>query len=147
MYSNILVPLDLEDPVAIDTGLGQAVSFAVTFGSRLNLMTVVPDFGMSLVAQYVPHDYRQRVMAEARQRLANIKQQYVPEAIDAQILVGHGRVYEEILRNSRDYGCDLIVMLSHRPDLRDYLLGPNAARVVRHASCSVLVVRSKDSEG
>ena len=37
---------------------------------------------------------------------------------------------------------DLIVMGSHRPELRDYLLGPNAARVVRHAPCSVVVVRS-----
>jgi len=25
--------------------------------------------------------------------------------------------------------------------LRDYLLGPNAAKVVRHADCSVYVVR------
>ena len=36
---------------------------------------------------------------------------------------------------------DLIIMASHRPELQDYLLGPNAARVVRHANCSVLVVR------
>ena len=36
---------------------------------------------------------------------------------------------------------DLIVMASHRPELKDFLLGPNAARVVRHANCSVLVVR------
>ncbi|MFQ5760821.1 MAG: universal stress protein, partial [Acidiferrobacterales bacterium] len=38
-------------------------------------------------------------------------------------------------------GCDLIVMASQRPELKDYLLGPNAARVVRHANCSVLVAR------
>jgi nucleotide-binding universal stress UspA family protein len=36
----------------------------------------------------------------------------------------------------------MIVMASHRPELKDYLLGPNAARVVRHAECSVLVVRN-----
>jgi nucleotide-binding universal stress UspA family protein len=35
----------------------------------------------------------------------------------------------------------VIVLASHRPELKDYLLGPNAARVVRHAKCSVLVVR------
>jgi len=33
------------------------------------------------------------------------------------------------------------VLASHRPDLKDYLLGPNAARVVRHADRSVFVVR------
>ncbi|MCK5168128.1 MAG: universal stress protein, partial [Rhodospirillaceae bacterium] len=27
-------------------------------------------------------------------------------------------------------------------DLKDFLLGPNAARIVRHADCSVLVVRN-----
>ena len=36
---------------------------------------------------------------------------------------------------------DLIVVGSHRPAMRDYLLGTNAARVVRHAHCSVLVAR------
>jgi nucleotide-binding universal stress UspA family protein len=32
-------------------------------------------------------------------------------------------------------------MGSHRPELSDYLLGPNAGKVVRHAKCSVMVVR------
>ncbi len=48
---------------------------------------------------------------------------------------------EKILKAVEETGCDLIVMASHRPALKDYLLGPNAARVVRHANCSVLVVR------
>jgi nucleotide-binding universal stress UspA family protein len=39
------------------------------------------------------------------------------------------------------YEADLIVVGSHRPAMKDYLLGTNAARVVRHAHCSVLVVR------
>lgn len=56
-------------------------------------------------------------------------------------VVGRGTVYEEILRIAGEIGSDLIVIGSHRPELKDYLLGPNAARVVRHADCSVLVVR------
>ncbi|MCH7935649.1 MAG: aminotransferase class III-fold pyridoxal phosphate-dependent enzyme [Proteobacteria bacterium] len=52
-----------------------------------------------------------------------------------------GNVYEEILKLAGEISCDLIVMASHQPKLEDYLLGPNAARVVRHATCSVLVVR------
>ncbi|MDH3475684.1 MAG: universal stress protein [Rhodospirillales bacterium] len=36
---------------------------------------------------------------------------------------------------------DLIITGSHKPNVSDYLLGSNAARVVRHASCSVFVVR------
>jgi nucleotide-binding universal stress UspA family protein len=36
---------------------------------------------------------------------------------------------------------DLVVTGSHRPAMKDYLLGTNAARVLRHARCSVLVAR------
>ena len=36
---------------------------------------------------------------------------------------------------------DLIVIGCHAPGVGDFLLGSNAARVVRHAGCSVYVVR------
>jgi nucleotide-binding universal stress UspA family protein len=42
-------------------------------------------------------------------------------------------------------GADLVVVGSHRPAMKDYLLGTNAARVVRHARCSVLVARESET--
>ncbi len=36
---------------------------------------------------------------------------------------------------------DLIVVGSHRPNWSTYLIGSNAANIVRHAQCSVLVMR------
>jgi len=45
------------------------------------------------------------------------------------------------LRLAGQVGVDLIVMGSHRSNMEDYLLGPNAAHVVSHGNCSVLVVR------
>ncbi len=62
-------------------------------------------------------------------------------ATDTRRSVGYGTVYEEILKIAKETGCDMIVNASHRPELKDYLLGPNAARVVRHAGCSDMVVR------
>ena len=41
-------------------------------------------------------------------------------------------------------GAAMIVIASHDPGLADYLLGSVAARVVRHAHCSVLVTRNLD---
>jgi nucleotide-binding universal stress UspA family protein len=41
----------------------------------------------------------------------------------------------------REAEVDLVVVGSHRPTMKDYLLGTNAARVIRHARCSVLVPR------
>jgi nucleotide-binding universal stress UspA family protein len=65
----------------------------------------------------------------------------LPAGMTANHLVGEGNVYEAVLTMAEQREIDLIVIGAHRPELRDYLLGPNAARVVRHAKCSVLVVR------
>ena len=50
-------------------------------------------------------------------------------------------MYEEIIHTATELGVDLIVMSAHHHELSDYLLGPNAARVARHAAQSVLIVR------
>jgi nucleotide-binding universal stress UspA family protein len=65
----------------------------------------------------------------------------VPDAIPCKRIISEGKIYQEILRAADAVKADLIVMGSHRPELSDFLLGPNAARVVRHARCSVMVVR------
>lgn len=141
MYKDILVPIDLDDEASWKSALGHAVDMAKAFGARMHLMTVVPDFGMAMVAQYFPKDYEQKVLEEARRHLHDFTRDHIPDGVDVQHIVGHGRVYEEIIRIAKEVDCDLILMASHRPELRDYLLGPNAARVVRHADRSVLVVR------
>ena len=52
-----------------------------------------------------------------------------------------GGIYHELLQEAQDWNADLIVVGSHRPVMSDYLLGSNAKTIVRHAQCSVLVVR------
>ncbi len=66
---------------------------------------------------------------------------HIPEARLAGVTVRRGTVYREILAAADECGCDSVVMTAHRPEMKDYLLGPNAARVVRHATIPVLVVR------
>ena len=52
-----------------------------------------------------------------------------------------GGVYPEVLAEAKECGADLVVVGSHRPSMSTYLLGSNAKTIVRHAICSVLVVR------
>src|SRR5271167_3236762 len=56
-------------------------------------------------------------------------------------------IYAEILAVAESAAADLVVVGSHRPAMKDYLLGTNASRVVRHARCSVLVARDIQDEG
>ncbi len=141
MYKNILLSVDLNDESSWRTALPTAVEYCRAFGAKLHLFSVVPDFGMTVVAQYFPADYAEKAVAGAKAELERLAAQRIPAGVEVEQRVGYGTVYEEILRAAKESGCDLIVMASHRPELEDYLLGPNAARVVRHAECSVLVVR------
>ena len=57
------------------------------------------------------------------------------------ISVRFGDVYHEILSYADKISTDLIIVASHKPNFGNYLLGTTAARIVRHATCSVFVAR------
>ena len=141
-YRTILLPIDLNDPTSWADALPAATDIARGSGAALSLVTVVPDFGMSIVGSFFPDDFEDRALAEARSRLQAFAAAHVDPALLGELRIGHGSVYKEIIDAAAALEADLIVMAAHRPDLEDFLLGPNAARVVRHSRCSVLVVRN-----
>jgi len=141
MYRHILLPIDLNEPSSWRKALPTAVEYARAFDSHLTVMTVVPDFGLPVVAQFFPPDFADEAKAAAEKRLAELCAKEVPKGVEVDQCVGYGTIYQEVLDAAKREDCDLILMASHRPELEDYLIGPNAARVVRHATCSVLVVR------
>jgi nucleotide-binding universal stress UspA family protein len=59
--------------------------------------------------------------------------------MEVDIRIGHPS--RTILEVAEEKAADLIIIASHQPGLQDYFLGSTAAKVVRHAKCSVLVVR------
>jgi nucleotide-binding universal stress UspA family protein len=141
MYNDILLPIDLNEESSWQKALPTAVEYCKAFGATLHVMNVVPDFGMSVVGSYFPDDFEQKTREAAREQLHQFVRQNVPEGVKVQHIVGYGTAYDEILRVAREIKADLIVLASHRPELKDYLIGPTAARVVRHFEGSVLVVR------
>ena len=143
MFKEILFPVDLDDPSSWKKALPVTLDLVEKFGCKLHIVTVVPTFGMSIVAGYFPADFEKKAIAAANDRLHAWSREHLPAGLEAQHIVAHGTVYEEIIETHKKLGdgIDLIVMASHRPDLKDYLIGPNAARVVRHAQVSVLIVR------
>ena len=141
MYSDILLAVDLTDESSWNKALPTAVGYCQSFGATLHMLSVVPDFGMTVVGQYFPKNFENEAVESARKELLALVERQVPSGVAVEHVVAYGSIYEKILAAARTIECDLIVMASQRPELKDYLLGPNAARVVRHADCSVLVVR------
>jgi nucleotide-binding universal stress UspA family protein len=141
MYKDILVSVDLGNAESELRALETAVDYARTFGSRLHVMTVVPDYGMSIVGGFFPKEHEKEALEHANKALHEYTARHVPKEIKHRHIVGHGSIYREILRFADVIKADLIVLSAKRPGPEDYLIGPNAARVVRHATISVLVVR------
>jgi nucleotide-binding universal stress UspA family protein len=141
MYKEILLPIDLSNPETQEKAVSTAIEYAKAFGARLHVMTIVPDLGVGVVGTFFPENYVEKAKAAAEVELRDYVKRRVPDGVVAERAVALGTIYEEIIEYAKAIDADLIIMASHRPELKDYLIGPNASRVVRHADCSVLVVR------
>jgi len=138
MYSSILVAVDLDQPDSWAKSLPTAVALARCFAARLSLCSVVRDEKATLAAQWSAIAYRE-MLDVARAKLATLADTVAD--LDVGTEVATGTVRGGILEAAVRVEADLIVLSSHRPEMKDYLLGANASRVVRSADCSVLVVR------
>jgi nucleotide-binding universal stress UspA family protein len=140
MFSKILIAVDLADPAQAPMGLAQAVELANASGGLLRLVNIQPLLPATFM-EYVPVDFDAEQEKRATVALQEIVAavQLPKERLSGVVRVGG--IYHEILAEATEWGADLIVVGSHRPVVTDYLLGSNAKTIVRHAICSVLVVR------
>lgn len=139
MTQTILLPIDLADPATWESALPRALDLAT--GGVLHVQTVIPNFGMSMVGNYFDETFIKRALHDVGERLADWTRKQVPDAQEVHPHVTHGRIYDEVIRAAARLNVDTIVMGAKKPHLSEYLLGPNAARVVRHAPQSVFIVR------
>ena len=135
MYHNILLPVLFDDGhdtqasfLAAKKLANEDASFTV-----LHVMEAIPP---SVSSQLPPqlleeaHDGMERKLAEAAQA--------IPGA-DTVLVTGHaGR---SIVDYAQRHDTDCIIVASHKPGLSNYFLGSTADRVVRHAPCTVHVIR------
>ncbi len=143
MYKQILVPVDLAHKDTAQHTAAVAKAMAETGKSNLTILNVVPELP-GYVAVQMPEGLIKRVRTDAAKDLKQLAEELgLDDRCKLEIRVG--RPHNEILQLAEDIGADLIVITSHQPGIEDYLLGSVAARVVRHAHCSVLVERPKAS--
>lgn len=140
MFKNILVPIDITHSESSKMTLDAAAKLADASGASLTLLHVIADVPNLVVAQ-LPSDFAEKASADAIKQLEGVASGAGLKAGSFKTAVAHGSAYQEILEMARGIGADLVVIASHKPELSDYLLGSVAAKVVRHAKCSVLVVR------
>lgn len=136
LYQSILIPIDVAHP-EVASGMFDKAKALLAPGGKLTVAYVVPDVPNFVLAE-MPDGFLPVTIRKSERTL----QMLVEEAgVDAQVHILTGQPAPAILDAAKKEEADLVVVASHRPGLADYLLGSTAARVVRHARCSVLVIR------
>ncbi|MCP4876720.1 MAG: universal stress protein [Gammaproteobacteria bacterium] len=136
MYKTILVPIDMAHVAEGKVNIDLAAKHA-TGGSKVILLNVVEDIP-NWAAVELPANLLEKSIEAAQTELKAIAN---ASGMKMDVVVRTGHSYNTILDVAKEKNADLIIIASHRPGLQDYFLGSTAAKVVRHARCSVLVVR------
>ncbi len=144
MNNSVLCAVDISNPDDEGEVVKKAAQLAALESAQLDVITVVPDFGMSVVGTFFEDGHQDKALEAAKAALNKLVSEALGSEQNERVrhIVATGSAYAEILNAAKMAGSSLIVVGAHKSDLKDFLLGPNAARVVRHSTCSVHVVRS-----
>ena len=69
MYKDILLAVDLVNDESWKNSVPTVVEYAKAFGSTVHVVTVVPDFGMTIVASYFQKDHQEKAIEDCRGQL------------------------------------------------------------------------------
>lgn len=139
MFNTILVAVDINAMEGADRLATAAQLLGSDNDAEIHVINVVPGTGMAMVGAALEPGYAKSMKDIARTALESWAAEAFPNGATAHVT--EGTIYDSVLRTADQIKADAIVVGSHRPELRDYLVGPNAARITRHANQSVMVVR------
>ena len=135
MYRNILIPVifDEEHDTNASYLAARALADKDAVFTVLHVLEAIPRHVSAEISQGLLDNARREVekkLVESARALPGAK---------TKLIAGHaGR---SVVDFATEMNADCIVVASHRPGFEDYFLGSTAARVVRHANCSVHVIR------
>jgi len=140
MYNKILVPIDIDrEKNAIK--LCQAAADLSSGSTEIHLLSVMPGYGMSLVASYFPADAQEQAMKEVKAKLKAFAQDHIEGEVSVAVL--QGKRAKTILAEAGKWQADLIVIGSRKKASHGgkRALGSCSSSVADRAECTVMIVR------
>ncbi|WP_166416008.1 universal stress protein [Cochlodiniinecator piscidefendens] len=134
MYKHILVPVAPDHVNDCDAQLDVARRL-LDEGGKISVLSVLEE-----LPSYIGSYFSKEQLKESIATFGNELKTVMPsDHITTHVLSGHPT--NSVLNWAEKNNADCIIVASHRAGLADLLLGSTAARVVRHAQCSVVVLR------
>ncbi|NIZ61340.1 universal stress protein [Sedimentitalea sp. CY04] len=135
MYKHILIPVLFDD--RHDTQASYLAARALADDDAKFTVVHV----MESIPSYVTAEIPSEVLTKTRNEVEKALNQSARALPGAEALLISGHAGRAIVDFADESDVDCIVLASHRPGFEDLFLGSTAARVVRHAKCSVHVIR------
>lgn len=140
-FTKILVPVDIDHSEAATAVYRKAEEIAGCCKAEIRLLTVMPGFGMPIVASFISEKLQKEIYDQCRASLEDFIQKTCKEEVTYHIRIG--RNWEEILKEADEWGADLIIVYHNRHrEINEVFSRSCNQRVTDHADCSVLRLRN-----
>lgn len=139
MFKNILVPLHIDYEKNHKKLLQGALNVLDNDG-KITLL-YVNEYKAKMVNSFRDDNATAEHEKDEIKRLEEIAKMYDLPPNQTKLLIKNGSVHREILVTARNMGADAIVMMATRPGIGSYFISSTPERVIRHADCSVFVIR------
>jgi len=141
MFSKILVPVDIDYPKTAAAVYQKAVSIAKLSNAEIRLVSVMPGFGMPIVASYIPDGVQDEAKDRFRESLEEFIKDHCPGPVSHSVRTGKN--WEEIVKTADKWGADLVVVYhNRRREINEVFSRSCSQRVADNANCSVLRLRN-----
>ena len=141
MFKKILVPVDIDYPEAAKAVYRETAKIAGCFGAEMKLLSVMPGFGMPIVASYISEKVRKEVSTRFKASVEKFIRENYGESLP--FTVRTGKNWEEIIKAAEEWRADLIVVYhNRRHEVNEVFSRSCSQRVADNANCSVLRLRN-----
>ncbi len=142
MYNTVLIPMDLEHEDMFPKAV--ALAQQLIGDEKGEIHAVYVDQNLVHHGNFsLSEDTVKQALGDMKQQVKKLFKKYVPEHLRGKCRVKSGVVYDTVLEEADKVKPEVIIVAAGRPGFSSYLLGSNAEKIVRHANCSVFVVRDE----
>lgn len=141
MFKNILIPVDLAHEEQLRQLVEAAILLVNNQEGTINLLYVDQSFMHQGSYPHLDEKTFADHKKDARERMEHLLKGLVPANLIGVCGIRKGTVHDQVIEQSKLVKADVILIMAHRPGISSYFIGSNAEKVVRHAECSVFVIR------
>jgi len=141
MFKKILVPIDVDRPIAAKAVYAYAAEIAKQSGAEVKLIGVMPGFGMPIVGSFISDEIRKEAFEHFRDEVKAFVDENCDESVSYHIRAGKN--WREIVKMAEKWEADLIIVYHNKTrEINEVFSHSCSAHVYDDAPCSVLRLRN-----